>query len=465
MLGVSISPIRPRSTPDKPGGETEALLAIINDIGNIVAATPKFCDLCAYSPEEISFQNWWIDLTPSESIASELRVLGEISAREGLQFFDKELVRANGEKLRIGVLARAFHGGFMLEIARTLPCQSSDERPLYCFSEVISIEQASLVTDGKGGILHINERALSFLHCQTEKEVIGRSAFDFIAPEYSADFKRCIAGEHTGIPSEDIIGVRRHDGETARVYFRSLPLFSHGKFSGTIGFFKAARNGTIGLRAPRAAAPVSPPCGPLACLNGFPAALCSLRPDGSIRFVNAFGRSFLGIGDEDMHRGIFIFERLREGMVGRCRALLDDVLCGAEIRPIVMDVETPEGEYRPAIWCFAWDRERDGLICVILQASNLLASIMLPDEGFYASYGLTSREREVADLLILGFEYKEIADRIGVSLPTVRSHTQGVYSRLGIHSRTELIELAGKWCGMQDNDELHDIITRCLRRR
>ncbi len=55
--------------------------------------------------------------------------------------------------------------------------------------------------------------------------------------------------------------------------------------------------------------------------------------------------------------------------------------------------------------------------------------------------GLTPREEETMSLLAKGLGYKEIASALGVSLNTTRSHSRSIYSKLGIHSRSELISM------------------------
>jgi len=51
--------------------------------------------------------------------------------------------------------------------------------------------------------------------------------------------------------------------------------------------------------------------------------------------------------------------------------------------------------------------------------------------------GLSQREQEVLDLLARGFLYKEIAEKLGITLGTVRSHINRIYEKLHVHSRTE----------------------------
>lgn len=55
--------------------------------------------------------------------------------------------------------------------------------------------------------------------------------------------------------------------------------------------------------------------------------------------------------------------------------------------------------------------------------------------------GLTPREEETMSLLAKGLGYKEIASALGVSLNTTRSHSRSIYSKLDIHSRSELISM------------------------
>lgn len=49
---------------------------------------------------------------------------------------------------------------------------------------------------------------------------------------------------------------------------------------------------------------------------------------------------------------------------------------------------------------------------------------------------LTSREKDILRLLAKGYLYKEIADNLGISISTVRSHISSVYEKLHVQSRT-----------------------------
>ena len=52
---------------------------------------------------------------------------------------------------------------------------------------------------------------------------------------------------------------------------------------------------------------------------------------------------------------------------------------------------------------------------------------------------LTAGEREFLDKLAAGYAYKEIADRMDISIDTVRSYVRTVYEKLHVHSRTEAV--------------------------
>lgn len=55
---------------------------------------------------------------------------------------------------------------------------------------------------------------------------------------------------------------------------------------------------------------------------------------------------------------------------------------------------------------------------------------------------LSRREREVLTLLVDGCAYKQVADRLGVSLDTVRTYVRTLYRKLQVHSVAEAVSRA-----------------------
>jgi two-component system response regulator NreC len=58
------------------------------------------------------------------------------------------------------------------------------------------------------------------------------------------------------------------------------------------------------------------------------------------------------------------------------------------------------------------------------------------------SNGLTSREREVLQLIAEGYTNKEIAEILNLSVKTVQSHRTNLMNKLDLHDRGELIKYA-----------------------
>ncbi len=57
---------------------------------------------------------------------------------------------------------------------------------------------------------------------------------------------------------------------------------------------------------------------------------------------------------------------------------------------------------------------------------------------------LSKREREVVDLICLGYSNADIAKMLFISAHTVKDHTKKIYPKMGVHSRLELAALVSK---------------------
>jgi len=76
-------------------------------------------------------------------------------------------------------------------------------------------------------------------------------------------------------------------------------------------------------------------------------------------------------------------------------------------------------------------------------ARYLLRRLQSPPGDTAASAGpaprLSPREQEVLNLIAKGFSYAEIAGLLGLTPPTVATHTRGIYRKLDVHSRGEAV--------------------------
>jgi two-component system, NarL family, response regulator LiaR len=74
----------------------------------------------------------------------------------------------------------------------------------------------------------------------------------------------------------------------------------------------------------------------------------------------------------------------------------------------------------------------------IQHPDQIIAKAVVPAEKF----DLSKREYEVLKLINQGLSNQEIADRLFVSLNTVKTHTSNLFSKLEVKRRTQAIQRA-----------------------
>lgn len=67
------------------------------------------------------------------------------------------------------------------------------------------------------------------------------------------------------------------------------------------------------------------------------------------------------------------------------------------------------------------------------------------DDAFFAEYGLSPREKDVALCLRAEGKTREIAGRLFVSEATINSHIRSIYRKCDVHSRVELVNLMRRY--------------------
>jgi DNA-binding CsgD family transcriptional regulator len=65
-----------------------------------------------------------------------------------------------------------------------------------------------------------------------------------------------------------------------------------------------------------------------------------------------------------------------------------------------------------------------------------------PDEQNLKTLGISKREHEVLELMAAGLSNQEIADKLFVSLNTVKTHSSNLFVKLDVKRRTQAIQRA-----------------------
>ena len=77
------------------------------------------------------------------------------------------------------------------------------------------------------------------------------------------------------------------------------------------------------------------------------------------------------------------------------------------------------------------------------QSATLAAAKDL--EGFSADYGLSNREREIMQLILMGKSHQDITGELFISSHTVKNHTYNIYRKLNVRNRLQLSRLVQEY--------------------
>jgi DNA-binding NarL/FixJ family response regulator len=72
-------------------------------------------------------------------------------------------------------------------------------------------------------------------------------------------------------------------------------------------------------------------------------------------------------------------------------------------------------------------------------ARKVVQSFRFTPAKFSPAEELSAREQEVLDLLARGYLYKEIAERLNISVPTVNTYVRRMYEKLHVRSRAQAV--------------------------
>jgi DNA-binding CsgD family transcriptional regulator len=78
------------------------------------------------------------------------------------------------------------------------------------------------------------------------------------------------------------------------------------------------------------------------------------------------------------------------------------------------------------------------IVSIVSRAGKDRPAAHSPDDAAMSDAGLSTREREVAALLAQGASYRDVADRLYVSVSTIQTHVTRIYAKLGVSNKVEL---------------------------
>lgn len=76
-------------------------------------------------------------------------------------------------------------------------------------------------------------------------------------------------------------------------------------------------------------------------------------------------------------------------------------------------------------------------------ARKVIDAFQIKENGNEYFQHLSKREQEMLEQLSHGFRYKEIADKLFVSIETVRTHIRNIYEKLQVNNRIEALRKTG----------------------
>jgi DNA-binding CsgD family transcriptional regulator len=167
-------------------------------------------------------------------------------------------------------------------------------------------------------------------------------------------------------------------------------------------------------------------------------ALLRLGPDGKVEWQNEAGTAMLAADDDLAVRN----GRLRvrdaktdarlQAAIKWAAALSAPMVPGRGSLPIVVQA----GEDLPAkVW---W---------VIAESGKIFCSLGAPGhdeqrlEAAAIVYGLSAAQKEVAGHIIAGRSLAEIAERMGITANTARTHLDRVFDKTGVHAQAALVRV------------------------
>lgn len=311
------------------------------------------------------------------------------------------------------------------------------QSPRIDFESLIrSSPQGICGVDPRLRIRFVNPRFLSLLGYERETELLRRDFTDLLDEEGRRVYASWFERRSAGLAETFRLHLRRRDRGGLSALVSAVPLFEGGGFSGSFGTFHDFEELRLHF---------DPLEGRLAHFeelakdSSLP--MLALGPGASLRYANGAAATLLGLGKGRGDPVALLASQLPEGEGRNFEARVRAALAGEPGRPFFLRRGArPEGwpqslcSLAPALP----GSPESGLFIILAELQDGPLVSQLEEDPYYLRLQLSYRERLVAQLLLAGLLYKEIAHGLGVSLSTVRSHVERVYAKAGVHSRAEL---------------------------
>src|SRR5688572_21742437 len=141
------------------------------------------------------------------------------------------------------------------------------------------------------------------------------------------------------------------------------------------------------------------------------------------------------------HKTIFVY--------GASLALLLCLLKWLELRFVIIDYSF-EIYLGPIAFIFtglgiwlAWNLTKPKNKTVVVEKEVYIRNFKINEEAL-GKFNISKRELEVLQLLAEGLSNQEIAQRLFVSLSTIKTHTINLFEKMGVDRRTQAISKARK---------------------
>lgn len=160
-----------------------------------------------------------------------------------------------------------------------------------------------------------------------------------------------------------------------------------------------------------------------------------LGRDQSVLYGNASGLSALGLERISMSIEGSVEKQLIE-RIGSLRASMDGAAPpdGLEGETLRLNSAVNGGYVTVRLQAFAPMR---GESAILITTEADLESHRL--DSRMERFGLTVREREITRLIVGGSSNKQVASDLSVSLRTIENHLRSIYSKVGVNTRSQLI--------------------------